>query len=145
MSIWNVSNLKLKENEITIEKEIRLWRNEPGNFLVIEQGKYLPMLTGDIGYTLIKKEYSPVFKTIEQIHIIPAVIFDRVRQAENFNYVEIILSRKISPDAITTEDSSGKKVWSYKGSLFISDEVKYLLENIPGNELQFHPGFQFWG
>jgi hypothetical protein len=146
MSIWNINNLKISPSgEITTARQIRLWKTAPAQFRVIEQGDYLAVLDGAL-YTLIKNKYAPVFaKYPEQVTITPATIYDTVKNLENTDYVELSIFRTIDPKTMETEDSTGHKVWTYFGGLFVSDSLKIDIEKIPGNELNFHPGFQYWG
>lgn len=146
MSIWNINNTKLTNSEnVYTPTQIRLWKIENGDYRVIEQGEYLPILDGS-GYTLIKEKYAPIFsKLIDQVNVCPAIIYDSVLKLKNTEYVELLSCKTITPETIQNEDSSGLKVWTYKGSFFVSDELKSIIEKHANVEFQFHLGFQTWG
>jgi hypothetical protein len=145
MSIWNINNIQLTNSEAYIPREVRLWKIDNHNYRVIEQGDYLPILGGP-NYTLLKKKYAPIFSSLNDLVTFHSIIIhDTVLKLNNTDYVELLSSKTITPGTIQNEDSSGLKVWTYKGSLFVSDELKTIIEKHTNQEFQFHLGFQTWG
>lgn len=130
--------------ELGICQEVKLFRTEPCKFYVIEQGDYLPILTGAT-YTLIKKEYVFVFENIQEVvNLQPVSIFDGIKKSVHVGYIELITSKTIDPESILTENATGKKIWTYNGELFVSDEIKQELNSL-SNEFYFSKGFSLFG
>ena len=148
MNIWNISSNEVTHShsgDLTFTPEIRLWKLEPGKFKVIEQGSYSPILSGP-EYTLLKAIYTPLFiDLIDQAKIGFATIYDSVYKSENHDYIELISLKEITPESIHKEDSPGLKLWTFQGSLFVSDNLKQKIEEVTNEDFQFHLGFQFWG
>jgi hypothetical protein len=133
MDIWHVENKDWTN--------LRLWRMDNGDFRVTEAGKYAPIVV-NATYTLIDKKYAAVFEALNgQVLVKPTKVHDYLVKTENDSYVELNIHNDINPDTITTLDSSGKKVWSYMGNLFVSGELKNELSKIGGQEITFDLGF----
>jgi hypothetical protein len=146
MNIWNVTNISLDEpGNVNINHGVRLWRTDPGIFRVILQGGYPPILDAP-AYTLIQNKYVAVFKALPgQLSVHTAIINDFVKKTKNTEFTELIVFNKINPDTIFSTDATGQKLWVCSGSLFVTGEIKLLLQNIKNCELHFQPGFSCWG
>lgn len=145
--IWHVDyvDYAVSADSISIDGQLRLWPMEPGKFMVNEAGSYAPVLVNAL-YTLVHKKYAEVFRSLEgQVQVVPAVIHDYLRKTENHDYVELHIQNKIFPTMNPWPDPSGLKVWTYDGHLFVSGDLKAVLEPISNGELKFHGGFQWFG
>lgn len=137
MDIWNVRN--------TDWNQLRLWRMDEENFRVSEAGSYSTILDNPT-YTLVDKAYAPVFKQLSgQVSVKPVVIHDLLRNTANYNYVELKVVNPIDTETIHTLDSSGRRIWAYNGTLFVSGDLKKELHSIGQGRLEFHLGFSMFG
>lgn len=93
-------------------------------------------------YTLIHEKYWPVFNSLNgQVSNTPVKIRDDVIKTETHHYAELKVFNFINPETIRTFDSSGPKVWTFNGELFVSGEVKKKLLQTDGQGIAFNLGF----
>src|SRR5689334_6174047 len=116
MDIWHVCNPFF----YGYEKEIRLWRLQPGIFQVIEAGSYSSILT-NASYILIHKKYASIFQNLSgEAECYPVTIHDKILNTENTDFIELNKLNSIDQKSIQTADSSGLSAWNYNGYLFVT-------------------------
>jgi hypothetical protein len=147
MTIWNITDFGFhaKSGFANVQYEIKLWKVNESEFWVIEQGDYLPVLSGTL-YSLIRKEFQGVLSELpDQVSMTPARIIDRVKGTENQDYLNLTISNTVTPETIYAEPQDGLRIWAFQGSLFVSDGLKAEMEKIREHTLHFARGFQWWG
>lgn len=135
--IWRVENAEWTR--------LRLWRMDNGDFRVTEAGAYAPILVNAL-YTLIDKRYAPVLEALsDELVVKPAKIVDCLAKTENDDCVELKIFKDVNSGSINTRNSTGKKVWTYNGHLFVSDELKKDFSRLDDQAITFPLGFSMFG
>jgi hypothetical protein len=136
MNIWSVQNKNCRQ--------LRLWRIDEDSFRVTEQGEYSPLLY-NATYTLINKKYALIFQDlIGQVNVRPVLIHDFVLKTANTSYVLLTINNSIDPETIKNAGSTGQRAWTYNGYLFVSNDLKKMLNDLGQDEFEFHPGFSMF-
>jgi hypothetical protein len=147
MSIWHITDIEVSDDWqiASSPSAIRLWKVTESEFRVIEQGAYLPVLTGPT-YSLIQNRFNSLLAELsDQVQIVPATIFDQAKGTENRDYLSLILLKMLTPETIETEPQDGRRIWICQGEIFVSDALKADIESISEHDLKFGLGFQWWG
>lgn len=125
---------------------LNLWKTDENKFRVIQFGEFRTLLRGS-DYTLIHKKCLPVFELFlkDELELIPIKI-ERTKGSKVWDdYYEMKIKKYITPEEIKFIDESGEQVWQYEHHLFVSEEIKNKLEQVPQNELTFSLGFSEFG
>ncbi|RZM23835.1 MAG: hypothetical protein EOO88_24890 [Pedobacter sp.] len=146
MPVWNViSGATKNEEALMFRREVRLRRLNANEFLVIEPGEYLDILEGG-DYILIQRHYIDLFKdSINYVAISEVVIFDRLNDFKNHDFVELHVSGKTELSDIPKLKSDGREIWIASSSLFVSDQLKRELQDRSTSDLLFGEGLEYWG
>jgi hypothetical protein len=122
---------------------IGLWRTAPDAFRVIRDGEYAQALSNPT-YFIVDEMYEPVFGKVSnnQLTIQRITIRDHQYKMEANNYIELKIVNEIEHNAeLRAMDSSGFKVWSYGGCIFVSGDLKEELSKVTGNDIWFSQGY----
>ncbi|XZF14336.1 hypothetical protein ACTHGU_21350 [Chitinophagaceae bacterium MMS25-I14] len=136
-AVWHLSN--------AVSLGLHVFQGANDRYTVSQAGNWVPVLYCSL-FTLVHKDL------LEELELYlpgvlrpkPVLIVDRVKNEQNTAYFRIFIEAEITPDTIKTVDTSGMKIWSRGGAIFVSEALKIVLENDPLTGLTFSPDFWGW-
>jgi len=131
----------------TTERGLRLFPGHDSQYFVIEDGAWTPILYCGL-FALVNEELLSFFKQYAyHLESHPAMIIDRVLNQTFNGYHRIYIKDEIDPGVknIHEIDASGIKIWHRQGAIFISNELKELLDQTSISGITPAPGFSGWG
>jgi len=136
MALWNIQSKELSR--------LMLWRTSDHEFRVMEQGKFVDILT-NADYILFSKKYERILLMLDdQIILNSVIIVDKVKGLTIEDYLELEIRNEVEPDTVDSLPSEGLKIYAFGESVFVSDEVKKEFEEMGDNELEFSLGFSLF-
>ncbi|RTQ46731.1 hypothetical protein EJV47_20365 [Hymenobacter gummosus] len=121
---------------------LRLWRTGAYSFRVIEPGPPVDVLT-NYDYVLFDRRYEGALRsTGAELQLTPVTVTDEVRQTVWRHYLEASIRPAASPEEIARAAPPGPVICRFgEDSVFVSEALKTLLQQIAGQKLSFTPGF----
>lgn len=124
-----------------------LWRTGTYKFRVVEyRGKPGDMLT-NYDYILFERRYEGALRsTGAQLQFMPITIVDEVRKKVWRNYLEVRIINKVSAAEVWSLSPAGPAIYQGGGStVFVSDALKRILQQVEGQSFWFSPGLTLFG
>ena len=125
---------------------VGLYLLDDGRFQMIEQGKLAPFMKG-CDYILVENKLADFLASlnIPHLEIKDAIVWNRGKNEEYSDYKELVFRKSIryvTEENINHLDLQGLQVYLFLPShLFVSPELKALLERSGFDYLRFHEGF----
>ncbi len=137
MDIWHIDN--------TISTNIILWRTKKNHFRLTQAGEFKALLSNP-NYILINKKYSSLFRSLdEQVALESVEIYNSSSTLISTDYLELNIKNEIDTISIKNENSSGDKIWTMNGYVFVSGDLKNKLKHLCENDFEFTLGFSMFG
>lgn len=135
------------EYPYSVESKIRavdLYQLNDGRFQMIRQGNLSPFMQG-VDYILVETKLAKFLETLDISHIefVDAVVWDRGIDKEYKNYKQLIVRQYFTEENIAHLDLRRLQMYLFGlNYLFVSPELKELLENSEFDYLKFSEGFR---
>ena len=129
-----------------VESKIRavsLYQLRDGRFQMIKQGNLSPFMNG-FDYILIDEELAGFLNSVDisHIEIIDAIVWNRETEVEYKNYRQLVVNKYFTEENFQTQNLKGMQMYMYgNGNLFVSPELKELLEKSKFDYLSFSEGY----
>lgn len=143
--IWHIESPVMLYEDGSSEFSAGLWASsEKGKYIVTRKGYLSPVLSCG-NFVLVNDALQQFFSRYagEAVSFEPAVIEDRVKQTITTGYWRLFSfdTFTLFPDQ-SIFDTKGIVLWLANDEyIFISDELKLLLENHPVEGIHISPGF----
>lgn len=133
MALWCVDSRKLTK--------LRLWRTGAYTFRVIEYDEPADVLT-NYDYILFDRKYEGALRSAGiQLQLTPVTVTDELRKRVWDNYLEATIKHNASADEVTHTTPPGLTIARFgEASVFVSDELKNMLQQVDGQDLDFSLG-----
>jgi hypothetical protein len=125
---------------------VSLYKLNNGRFQLVRDGKLLSFLSG-CNYILVDSELAGFLDSlnISQIEFKDAIIWDRELNAENKNFKELVVKKSFEfSETFEDVELRGLQMYLYGENLFVSPELKKVLENSKFNCFSFSAGWSFF-
>jgi hypothetical protein len=139
MALWNM--------ESGNGAYMMLWRTGPYKFRVMEyRGEPGDMLT-NYDYILFHRKYEGALRsTGAQLQLTPVTITDEVRKKVWRNYLEATIINSVSGEEVWGLSPVGPAIYKSAGStVFVSNALKEILQQVEGQSFWFSPGLRLFG
>ena len=125
-----------------------LYKSDEYHYVVTKDGEWTPILSCGL-YIIVSQQLIAFFEEHLDIPLSSHTvsIYDRVLDKNFEGYYRIYVENEILPETIDKVDYSGKKIWYHKssGGIFITVELKSILEKSDIKGVEMHPGFSRYG
>jgi hypothetical protein len=136
MALWCVDSRKLTN--------LRLWRIGTYMFRVVEHDEPADVLT-NYNYILFDRKYEGALRSASsQLQLTPVTITDELRKRVWNNYLEATIKHIASADEITHPPPGLVIARFGEESVFVSGELKSVLQQVEGQGLKFSLGLSFF-
>lgn len=122
---------------------VGLYQLKDGRFQMIKEGKLSFYMSG-YDYILLENKFADYLDSLDipQIEFKEAVIWNRGLNREYKNYKQLIVRKYLTEENFETIDLRGLQMYLFTdNSLFVSPQLKDLLENSEFKHLSFIEGF----
>jgi hypothetical protein len=137
--IWHLANTSY--NSI-------LYKSDDYHYIVTKDGEWTPILSCGL-YIIVNQQLLSLFQQHLDVPVFSHAvsIYDRVLDKYFEGYYRIYIENEILPETIDKVDHSGIKIWCHKssGGIFITTELKSILEQSDITALETHAGFCRYG
>src|SRR5687768_10609950 len=129
-----------------VESKIRavdLYKLKDGRFQSIRKGNLSPYMDG-FDYILVENKLADFLERldIQLVEFNDAIVWDRENDKEYNHYKLLIVRKYLNEENFDRLDLRGLQLYLYKGgNLFVSTELKELLQNSEFDYLFFTEGF----
>jgi hypothetical protein len=133
MALWHLTS--------EFVTRLLLWRTGPAAFRVMQYDDPAEVLT-NADYFLFDAKYEAVLRQLHgQITVDPVTVTDGVRHLVWDHYLEVRIHRSVEADAIWNHGGLELEMYRFgEQSIFVSEALKAVLEQVPQHGLYFSAG-----